>query len=134
VTAEFFALAFTAAINPSLLGIDLLLIVNRRPTAMLALVLAGGMGMTVTIGLVDVLVIRSDLIKSQGGVGAGGDLAIGLLLTTIGGLILARRRSSQPREKKKQSADGWMQRALASPGWDWPSRSGRSLACLVPCT
>ena len=42
MTAEFFALAFTAAINPSLLGIDLLLIVNRRPAAMLAFVLAGG--------------------------------------------------------------------------------------------
>ncbi len=92
MTAQFFALAFAAAINPSLLGIDLLLIVNRRPVAMLAFVLAGGIGMAVTIGLVDVLVIRSDLVKSQGGIGAAGDLLIGLLLAGVGGLIIVRHR------------------------------------------
>ena len=119
MTAEFFALAFTAAINPSLLGIDLLLIVNRRPVAMLAFVLLGGLGIAVTIGLVDVLVVRSDLVKSQGGLGAGSDLAIGLGLTAIGGFLIARsrRQPSQSRSKKekKKSSDGWMQRALREP-------------------
>ena len=117
MTAEFFALAFAAAINPSLLGIDLLLIVNRRPTAMLAFVLAGGIAMAVTIGLVDVLVIRSDLVKYQGSIGDGGDLVIGLFLIAVGGLIIARRRAapSQPPDRKKQRPDGWMQRALAQP-------------------
>ncbi len=138
MTAQFFALAFAAAINPSLLGIDLLLIVNRRPVAMLAFVLAGGIGMAVTIGLVDVLVIRSDLVKSQGGIGAAGDLLIGLLLAGVGGLIIVRHRrgdrapvadspaaggpaavgpasESPPPDGKNQRAGGWMQRALAKP-------------------
>jgi hypothetical protein len=34
MNAEFFALAFTAALNPKLLALDLLLIENRRPRAM----------------------------------------------------------------------------------------------------
>jgi hypothetical protein len=34
MNAEFFALAFTAALNPKLLAVDLLLIENRRPRAM----------------------------------------------------------------------------------------------------
>ena len=34
MNAEFFALAFFAALNPKLLAVDLLLIENRRPRAM----------------------------------------------------------------------------------------------------
>ena len=43
MNAEFFALAFTAALNPKLLALDLLLIENRRPRAMFLCVLLGGM-------------------------------------------------------------------------------------------
>ncbi len=39
MNAEFFALAFTAALNPKLLALDLLLIENRRPRAMFLCVL-----------------------------------------------------------------------------------------------
>jgi hypothetical protein len=35
MNAEFFALAFFAALNPKLLAIDLLLMENRRPRAMI---------------------------------------------------------------------------------------------------
>ncbi len=34
MNAEFFVLAFIAALNPKLLAVDLLLIENRRPRAM----------------------------------------------------------------------------------------------------
>jgi len=117
VTAHFFVLAFTAAINPSLLGIDLLLIANRRPQAMLAFVLLGGLGAAVTIGLVDVLVVRSNLVKTQGGIGPGGQLAIGLLLIAVGGLLIARRgRSHRPGNPQQDTTkQGWMQRALSRP-------------------
>ena len=43
MNAGFFALAFTAALNPKLLALDLLLIENRRPRAMFLCVLLGGM-------------------------------------------------------------------------------------------
>ncbi len=65
MNAEFFALAFVAALNPKLLGIDLLLIENRRPRAMFLCVLLGGMTVALTIGLLDVLVFHAEAINSQ---------------------------------------------------------------------
>jgi Sap-like sulfolipid-1-addressing protein len=41
MNAEFFALAFIAALNPKLLALDLLLIENRRPRAMFLCLLIG---------------------------------------------------------------------------------------------
>src|SRR5947208_16882608 len=66
MNAEFFALAFLAALNPKLLALDLLLIENRRPRAMFLCLLLGGMTVALTIGLLDVLVVRADAIKHPG--------------------------------------------------------------------
>jgi hypothetical protein len=51
VNAEFFVLAFTAAFNPKLIAVDLLLIENSRPRAMFLSILGGGMSVAVAIGL-----------------------------------------------------------------------------------
>ena len=67
MNAEFFVLAFAAALNPKLLGVDLLLIENRRPRAMFLCVLLGGLTVGVTVGLLDVLVFQVDAISSQNG-------------------------------------------------------------------
>jgi threonine/homoserine/homoserine lactone efflux protein len=91
MNAEFFALAFTAALNPKLLALDLLLIENRRPRAMFLCVLLGGMTVALTIGLLDVLTLHADAIKSQGRASAGVDLALGLLLLVVGGLLATGR-------------------------------------------
>ena len=101
MNAEFFALAFTAALNPKLLAIDLLLIENRRPRAMFLCLLLGGMTTALTIGLLDVLTVHADNISSQGKVSAGVDLALGLLLLVLGALLATgrlhgRRRTSVP--------------------------------------
>ncbi len=87
MNAEFFALAFTAALNPKLLAIDLLLIENRRPRAMFLCLLLGGMTTALTIGLLDVLTVHADNISSQGKISAGVDLAVGLLLLVLGALL-----------------------------------------------
>src|SRR6266516_2602988 len=79
MNAEFFALAFVAALNPKLLAVDLLLIENRRPRAMFLCVLLGGLTVGITIGLLDVLVFHADAINSQKTVSAGVDLDLGLL-------------------------------------------------------
>ena len=71
MNATFFALAFTAALNPKLLGLDLLLIENRRPRATFLCLLLGGMTVALAIGLLDVLTVHADAIKSQGKVSAG---------------------------------------------------------------
>ena len=91
MNAEFFALAFTAALNPKLLAIDLLLIENRRPRAMFLCVLLGGITVGLTVGLLDVLVFQLDAISSQKTVSAGVDLALGLLLVVAGALVATGR-------------------------------------------
>ncbi len=127
MNAEFFALAFTAALNPKLLALDLLLIENRRPRAMFLCVLLGGMTVAVAIGLLDVLTIHADAITAQGRASAGVDLAVGLLLLALGGLVATgrlhgRRKTPVPpgggppeRPEQQEKKDGWAQRALAEP-------------------
>jgi hypothetical protein len=132
MNAEFFALAFTAALNPKLLAIDLLLIENRRPRAMFLCVLLGGITVGLTIGLLDVLVFHLDAISSQKTVSAGVDLALGVLLLAIGALVLtgrlhAKRKAAVlvggglpdtpedlPHTPEGEKKDGWA-RLLAEP-------------------
>jgi hypothetical protein len=125
MNAEFFVLAFTAALNPKLLAIDLLLIENRRPRAMFLCVLLGGLTVGITVGLLDVLVFHLDAISSQKTVSAGVDLALGLLLLAVGALMVtgrlhSRRKAAvpatggQPEEKDGEKKDGWA-RLLAEP-------------------
>jgi uncharacterized membrane protein YedE/YeeE len=126
MNAEFFVLAFTAALNPKLLAIDLLLIENRRPQAMFLCVLLGGFTVGMTVGLLDVLVFHLDAISSQKTVGAGVDLALGLLLLAAGALVATgrlhgRRKQpvpaggGQPDTPQKEKKDGWAERLLAEP-------------------
>ena len=125
MNAEFFALAFTAALNPKLLAIDLLLIENRRPRAMFLCLLIGGLTVGLTIGLLDVLVFHLDAIQSQKTVSAGVDLGLGVLLLAVGALVAtgrlhARRKqpvpagSGQPDQPEKEKKEGWA-RLLAEP-------------------
>src|SRR5689334_2999193 len=126
MNAEFFVLAFTAALNPKLLAIDLLLIENRRPRAMFLCVLLGGFTVGMTVGLLDVLVFHLDAISSQKTEGAGVDLALGLVLLAAGALVATgrlhgRRKQpvsaggGQPDTPQKEKKDGWAERLLAEP-------------------
>ena len=124
MNAEFFALAFAAALNPKLLALDLLLIENRRPRAMFLSLLLGGLTVALTIGWLDVLVFHVDAIKTQGKVSAGVDLALGLLLLAVGALLAAgrlhgRRKTPVPAGDgpggTPQKKDGWARRVLAEP-------------------
>jgi hypothetical protein len=132
MNAAFFALAFLSALNPKLLALDLLLIENRRPRAMFLCLLLGGMTVALAVGLLDVLVFHADAIKHQATVGAGVDLAVGLLLLAAGALLATgrvhgRRKVPVPagggppatkeeeKEKKKKKKDGWAQRVLSEP-------------------
>jgi hypothetical protein len=125
MNAEFFALAFLAALNPKLLALDLLLIENRRPRAMFMCVLLGGMTVALTVGLLDVLAFHADAINSQRTVSAGVDVGLGLGLLAAGALVATgrlhgRRKvpvpagDSQP-DKPKKDKDGWAARVLSEP-------------------
>jgi hypothetical protein len=124
MNAEFFALAFLAALNPKLLAIDLLLIENRRSRAMFLCLLLGGLTVALTIGWLDVLVFHADAIKAQRSVSAGADLALGLLLLAVGGLFATgrlhgRRKAPVPAgdgpPEIPEKKDSWAQRALSEP-------------------
>jgi Sap, sulfolipid-1-addressing protein len=143
MNAEFFALAFLAALNPKLLAIDLLLMENRRPRAMFLCVLLGGLTVGITVGLLDVLVFHLDAISSQKTVSAGVDLALGLLLLAVGALVATgrlrgRRKAAVPatggqsgdEEKKKMASRAYW----PSPGWGWPCSSVPYAASQAPAT
>jgi Sap, sulfolipid-1-addressing protein len=124
MNAEFFALAFVAALNPKLLAVDLLLIENRRPRAMFLSVLFGGLTVALTLGLLDVLVVQANAINSQKTVSASVDLALGLLLLAAGALVATgrlhgRRKTPVPagggQPQKPETKDGWAKRVLAEP-------------------
>jgi len=126
VTAEFFVLAFTAAANPKLLALDLLLIENRRPRAMFAAILAGGLSIAIAVGLVDVLAVHAHAVNSQKKVSAGVDLAIGLALLAGAALLLTgvvpqRRPGARPaadpakKANDQQKGNGRLQRSLSEP-------------------
>ena len=133
MNAEFFALAFLAAVNPKLLALDLLLIENRRPRAMFLWLLVGGLIVGVTIGLLDVLVLHIDAVNQERSVSAGVDLALGLLLLVAGALVATGRlhgRRKAPvatadrlpempekpdKKEQKEKKDSWAQRLLAEP-------------------
>ena len=55
---KIFGLACLAAMNPKLLAVDLILMGNRRPRLMFVCFLLGGMGLALTIGLLDVFVVH----------------------------------------------------------------------------
>ena len=115
-----FGLACLAAVNPKLLAVDLILMGNRRPLLMFTCFLLGGMGLALTIGLLDVFVVHADAIQDQGSASAGLDLALGIPLLIIGLLLVTghlhgRRRPQAPAKDEQPKQDGWAQRILHEP-------------------
>jgi hypothetical protein len=120
VNAAFFGLAVLAALNPKLFAVDLLLMESQRPRLMVLGFLAGGLGMCLAIGMLDVFVLQADAISTQGSASAGLDLAIGLPLVAIGALLATgrlhgRRRAPAPAPDGRARRDGWAQRVLRKP-------------------
>ena len=125
MNATFFGLAFLAALNPKLLGVDLLLMNMRRQVLMFVCFLLGGMGVALTVGLLDVLVLHANAIKTQVSVSAGLDVALGVPLLVIGALVATGRLHGRRRApaqtghgqvpKKDPKKDEWAQRLLRKP-------------------
>ena len=125
MNATFFVLAFLAALNPKLLGVDLLLMNMRRQVLMFVCFLLGGMGVALTVGLLDVLVLHANAIKTQVSVSAGLDVALGVPLLVIGALVATGRLHGRRRApaqaghgqtpKKDPKKDEWAQRLLRKP-------------------
>jgi hypothetical protein len=96
MNAAFFGLAGLAALNPKLLVLDLILVANRRPRPMFVCFLLGGLGLGVAVGLLDVLILHLDAIKPQNHASGGVDLALGIALLALVGLLASNRLRVQP--------------------------------------
>jgi hypothetical protein len=83
--------------------------------------LLGGMGLGLAVGLIDVLVLHLDALKTQNHSSGGLDLALGIPLLAIGALLAAgrlhrrRRRDHPPKEKRPSKLGQWVQRVLHEP-------------------
>jgi Sap, sulfolipid-1-addressing protein len=122
VNAAFFGLAFVAALNPKLLAVDLLLIENRRPRPMFLCLLAGGLGLAIGVGFLDVFLLHADAVQAQGSASAGLDLALGVPLLLIGALLAAGRLHGRRRtpagpagSARPAKGESWAQRVLREP-------------------
>jgi hypothetical protein len=120
--ATFFGLAFLATLNPKLLGIDLLLLENRRPRMMFLCFLLGAIGLSVTIGVLDVLVFQVGTVRDVGTVSAGLELLLGGALLAVGALIATGRvRGRQkapatgPGAAEAEKKESWAERVLREP-------------------
>jgi hypothetical protein len=119
--STFFGLAFLATLNPKLLGVDLLLLENRRPRMMFACFLLGAIGLSVTIGLLDVLVFKVGAVRSQGTISAGVELLLGGALLAVGALIATGRLRGRQKTPANAGADraekkeSWAERVLREP-------------------
>jgi hypothetical protein len=86
--ARFFVLAFLAALNPKLFAVDLLLMESRRPRLMFLCFLAGGLSMCLTVGFLAVSAGGDGgALSAEAAASAGLDLAVGIVLLVIGGLL-----------------------------------------------
>jgi hypothetical protein len=125
MNAQFFVLAFTAALNAEFLSIDLVLIANERPRAMFASILAAGVATAIAIGLIDVLVVHAAAIKAQKKPSAGVYLALGLILLIFGALLVsgilpprgrrAKKSAGEQPKKQKTEKEGRILRILRQP-------------------
>jgi hypothetical protein len=122
MNAAFFGLAALSALNPKLLIIDLILATNQRPRPMFLFFLLGGMGLGLTVGLLDVFVLHLDAVKTQNHSSGGLDLALGVPLLIVGALLATshlhqrgRRPHSPPRQKPPSKLQSRAVRALHEP-------------------
>ena len=119
-------LALLSGFNPKLLIVDLILAENKRPRLMFACFLLGGIGLGLTVGLLDLFVLNIGALKTQNHTSGGLDLALGIPLLAVGALLatdhvhIRRRRhhpppKDKPKDKQPSKLSAWAQRALHEP-------------------
>jgi hypothetical protein len=124
-------LAFDAALYPTLLAAVVILLAQERPVALLAAYLAGGMLVSVGLGLGIVLVLGgSSSLSSTSGVSWVGDVAVGGLALLLAVALASRadqrmmqrrkerkerkqREAPQPEHDEGKEREPWSQRLLA---------------------
>ena len=117
---DFWVLALYAALYPTLLAAVVILISQPRPFRLLSAYLAGGLTISILLGLVIVFALGGAVHGSGSGLSWGMDLTIGglALLLAVGlatGLdqrFRERRKSKHPGKEKADGREPWSQRIL----------------------
>jgi hypothetical protein len=105
---QVFVLALEAALYPTLLAAVVILLSQPRPRRLLTAYLAGGMVISITLGLVIVLVLKGSNAVTSGssGLSWGADLVVGglALLLAVALATRADDRFRQSRARRKAAA------------------------------
>jgi MFS family permease len=118
---DFWVLALYAALYPTLLAAVVILLSQPRPFRLLSAYLAGGLTISIFLGLVIVFALGGAVHGSRSGLSWGADLTIGglALLLAVGlatGLdqrFRERRKAERPQKEKPQEREPWSQRILS---------------------
>jgi hypothetical protein len=98
---QVFLLALEAALYPTLLAAVVILLSQPRPRRLITAYLAGGMTMSITLGLVIVLALKDSkaVSSSSSGLSWGADLAVGGLALLLA-VALATRADDRVRQRR----------------------------------
>jgi MFS family permease len=118
---HFLVLALYAALYPTLLAAVVILLSQPRPFRLLTAYLAGGLTISIFLGLVIVFALGGAVHGNRSGLSWGADLTVGglALLLAVGlatGLdqrVRERRKAERPRKEKPQEREPWSQRILS---------------------
>jgi Sap-like sulfolipid-1-addressing protein len=118
---HFWVLALFSALYPTLLAAVVILISQPHPFRLLSAYLAGGLTISILLGLVIVFVLGGAVHDTTSGLSWGMDLTIGglamllavALATGLDQRFRERRKSRHPRKEKPDDREPWSQRILA---------------------
>jgi hypothetical protein len=104
--AETFALAFTAALNPTLLTVTMVMLFAAEPRRLMAGYLLGAYTVSIALGLVIVFALQDSKAVSSGQdtIGPGLDVVLGLLLLLVAFVVLGDR-DARVRERHRAHAE-----------------------------
>lgn len=118
---RFLVLALYAALYPTLLAVVVILLSQPRPFRLLTAYLAGGLTISIFLGLVIVFVLGGAVHSSRSGLSWVADLTVGglalllavALATGLDQRFRERRKSKHPQQEKPDGREPWSQRILA---------------------
>lgn len=117
-------LALEAALYPTLLAAVVILLALERPAVLLAAYLAGGLVISIGLGLLIVLVLGGSIDSQSSGLSYGADLTVGGLALVLA-VVLATNADTRLRERRRRrrpspvpdpdavAREPWSQRILA---------------------
>lgn len=118
---HFLVLALYAALYPTLLAAVVILLSQPRPFRLLSAYLAGGLTISIFLGLVIVFALGGAVHGDRSGLSWGADLTIGglalllavALATGLDQRFRQRRQAKRPQKDKSQEREPWSQRILS---------------------